>query len=311
MGRRTAIAATVLFGTVIALSPQTFLGWGWDPARTDVFAAGFVAWATLAAVRRKVGIAVACLLVGVLVHEVALIFGAPLLLVLTRRLVAAGQLERRDAARAAIALVAGTIAIVALQSLFSPPAARLAQHMMDAGPPAADADTLRTKLIAAYMQTAGLRGVRTAICFNALGSPAYAIWAATGLVVLAAYAPMFLVRREWPSFLLVAVAPALLLLVIANDAGRWIQLGVLNAWLFAVAIRCFEPSGPPSRRQLALAAALLAVLLSLGSARFDRANGVPMRVVVALKMSPPTSFEQTMQRCDSRWQTDLLPASRE
>ena len=77
-----------------------------------------------------------------------------------------------------------------------------------------------------------------------------------------------------------------------------------------MAIRCWEPSENPSRWQLALAAALLAVLLSLGSARFDRVNGLPMMVAMALKLPPAPSFDSTMQRCDPHWQSDLLPASR-
>jgi len=307
LGRRVGIAAMVFFAAVIALSPQTFLGWGWDLARTDTFAAGFVAWAAFAMVERRVGVAVACLLAGVLVHEVALIFGAPLVAVLTGRQVAAGGLDRRDGARAATALAIGFVTIAALQALFSPAPAVLAQHMLDAGPPATDPEMLRAKSIAAYMQTAGLRGVRSAVCFNLAGSPRYAIWAAIGLVVLGLYQPMLLLGRRWSAFLLVAVAPALLLTVLANDSGRWVQLGVLNAWLLAVVDRCHAPPEAPSARQMAAGAALLTVLLLLGSTRIDRVNRLPMMVTAALGVQPGPSFEAMIQRCDPQWQADLRP----
>lgn len=306
IGRHPYPARTILLAVVIVASPQTFAGWASDIARTDMFAAGFVAWAAVAMIGLRFRLAIIAILAGTLVHEVALVFGGALLTALFGTLAGSGRITRRSAIAHLCALVVSALAIAVLQSWFTASPMVIARHMMASGLAVSDPGQLQTKAIATYMQVAGSRGLRTAMCFNARGGASYALWALANLIVLAVYVPILGLRRHLLAFSVACILPAALLLFVANDAGRWIQLGVLNGWLLAAVLYHWHPAGRPSRKAVAMAILSFLALLPFGIAKLDRANALPPYVVQAVLTGKGESFEEMVGHCDPRW-TDLLP----
>ena len=173
LAARLPLRNAIYLSAVLVLSPQTFLGWSRDLVRTDVLAAGFIAWSTLAAIDGRRRLAVLLVVAGLLVHEVAFIFGAPLLVACFHKELRAGRLTRRAALGLVLGLVGGAAVVVALQYLLSPPAADIAARMVRAFP-ASPTDRI-WRDIAIYMAVGGSHALQTAMCHNFVLNPKWPI----------------------------------------------------------------------------------------------------------------------------------------
>lgn len=152
LGASTPEATACYLTAVLGVSPQTFLGWSHDVGRTDLLVGGFIAWSVVAALDRRRWLSVLILLVGLLAHETAFIFGAPLPLALLWQDVRMGEAAPAQRRQLILALGTGAALILSLQWFFSPPPQELAEHLLRVFPVAAeDAARLMWRDNAIYM----------------------------------------------------------------------------------------------------------------------------------------------------------------
>jgi hypothetical protein len=312
LGGKVSSAAFLYLAGIIVFSPQTFLGWSAELARTDMLVAGFVAWAALATMFGRRGLGLSILLAGFLAHETAVIFGAPLLLVLNVEAFASGKLGRGVAIRLAAAFVGGLGIIVLSQALLSPPGPTIATYMFHASPPSyttvwgADAGMYRD--IAIYMMVSGMRGVETAICYNLDFNPQYYLTAGFCLAILVAYVFILVLQKHILAVFVAVFVPVIFMSLIANDTGRWLQLGVINAWLLAVFYQLYGPNERvPSFKAMVTGGLLFTGILAMGHTHFDYAN--ELTHILTLKLGAPDPGDPAdghwMDKCDPGWRTFL------
>ena len=97
LGRKLEAKTLLYMTAILVLSPQTFLGWSRDLVRTDLFVLATIAWAVLATLTNRRVLAIGIMLVGFLVHETAVIFGAPVLFMPTCRPIGGASLAFAEA----------------------------------------------------------------------------------------------------------------------------------------------------------------------------------------------------------------------
>jgi hypothetical protein len=306
LGSRSRLSIPIYFALVVTLSPQTFLAWGIDIARTDMLVAGFVAWSVFATLSGYRLCGVILLLVGSLAHETALIFGAPLLFSISFSSYSSGKLTSCHAIAMTIVFLIGLGAIMAGQRLWAAPPSFLAHRMLHSGPDRTDYNTVLSKDIATYVLVTGLRGVRASMCYNFDFDPRYALNAILCLIIAASYSIIVPVKNKL-LFLISVILPVLFMLLIATDTGRWLQLAVINAWLLAVAERLQGPgeAAPVSIAAASVGGAALAVLLMMGVTHYDNVNRLTGLISNRLGLPSRAPLEQWMARCDPQWQSVL------
>ncbi len=281
------------------LSPQMFVGWANDIARTDLFVIGTIAWSILMIHGGRPIWAGAMLTIGFMAHETAIIFGVPLLVAV----MATGASGRPVISRNLVWMIAGLgIAVVALavvQALGTPDTMDFGQAMLRDTPPPIDAWHRDLRDCAIYMMITGMRGLRTAICYNFYW-PGYVVVAicAIGVTILNGIA-LNLDRRLW-GFALAVMLPMVFMIAIANDTGRWVKFACANAWLLS-AIYQLRGEVVPGKRRLVLAIALTGCLIYLGSSTVHQVNRASVSVLRRLDMRFAPEVADWMTHCDPAW----------
>ena len=121
------------------------------------------------------------------------------------------------------------IVIILLQIAFSVPSEIMARNMLAQAPSFANDPKHRLwRDIAIYMAVGGSRALKTALCYNSDMAARYWPEFFGCLVVLAVYAFILPLRRHLPIAALVMWVPAIFMMIIANDTGRWLKLSVLD-----------------------------------------------------------------------------------
>jgi hypothetical protein len=312
----TALAPRQAFyvAAVLALSPQAFFGWSRDPSRTDLLVAGSLAFAVVAWLDRRRLLAVCAILCGLLVHETAVVFGLPLLALMMIEDWRSGGLDRHLAIRAAVAATAGIGAILLLQFQFGANSYTLAEHMLREAPALGDDPVRRLyRDIAVYMAVAGPDALKTAMCYNFRMNGAYWLQFASCLIVLIAYAFVFPLRRQPIAVCIAMCVPAIFMMLIANDTGRWLKLSVLAGWLIAAFYMLREPDSDALRTsRIVQGGLILAILLAMGTTRHNNVNPLLDRIARAAGFGEPVSLRTWMDTCDPRWEryTNLVEIER-
>jgi hypothetical protein len=266
--------------------------------------AGFEAWAALAIVRGSAPVAAVILLLGLLVHETAVIFGVPLTIALAVSH-GPGWFRTAKVGQGAALFLAGGLALAAAQALFSAPRNILVQHMLLAGPSRTDAVSLVSKNIATYMYVAGTRGIHTAMCYNFDFQPRYALNAVAGLLILSAYFVILPLRGRGLAFALAAMLPVAIMLIIASDTARWVRLGFVNAWLLAVAGVDAQAMRPG---QLLAGTMLFLALSMISPPDYYETTGLVNVAGDALQLPYKAGvlhLQQWMTHCDPHWRAIL------
>ncbi len=310
LAERVGIALATYLAAVVCLSPQTFLGWSLDYARTDMLVASFVAWTAVLIQERRMVPAALCLLTGSLAHETAIIFGLPLLWVLARDSRDRGCLDDRAVLNSLFLLGLGLAGLYACQVMFSVQSSMLARYMLSAAPSIASERMLDDQAMAVHMQVQGLQGVKEAICLNLEEGPKYLFWSAMALVTLGAYWLVLPSGRKPLLFLIGVIAPSLFLLVVANDVGRWAQLSVFNAWLLSASLTIGGDRTIVSLRRIGVGSVILASLLLLGSSRYDRPFRLHRFTAAAAYLPDRELYTRLMDRCAPGWRSALPQAAK-
>lgn len=310
LARRVGMASASYLAAVICLSPQTFLGWSLDYSRTDMLAAGFVAWAAVLIQDRRIVAAAFCLLAGSLAHETTIIFGLPLVGVLARELRARGDLDDRALLTGLLVFLLGLAGLYACQAMLSAPRDVIASHMLSAAPNVASERMRDDQSMAVYMQVQGFQGVRDAMCLNMEEGHAYLFWSAMALLTLGAYRWVFPADRKLLLYSTAVIAPSLFLLLVANDIGRWTQLGVLNAWLLASSLMIVGDRTIASIRRICIGSMIMILLLLLGSSRYDRPFRLQRFPAAAAHLPKRELYTHLMDRCVPGWRSVALQVAR-
>jgi hypothetical protein len=292
---------------VVALA--LMMRWGEDGGRTDLAVVALLGAATLAWRSGRLATAAATIGIGIFIHEGSIILGAPLLAALAWRDASRGDSGWRRV-RAPLGVLGGILALyVAFRWLPHSTNLEIATRVRER---VGDNEAVDAAL---YFALAGLRGVRAAMCQNAL-DPAASMHVAMGLVAIAlaagALAPW---RGAHPGMVLLAGLPGYVLLTsVANDHARWTLYACIALWLFAISAP--QAARPSSDRRVAMAdAACLAAALVLALALVPGTRPGISRVVSPVPRvdqwldRPPASkalgFADVVARCDPQWR-DVL-----
>jgi hypothetical protein len=303
LAERLGTSQTIYLGLILALSPQSFFGWAHDPSRTDLLVGACLAFSMLAWLGGHKATAVAAILAGLLAHETAVVYGLPLLAAMALTDLRAGTLDRREAMRLALAACLGVAAIILLQMAFSVPPQVTARNMLDQAPMVAgDPERLLWRDIAIYMAVGGSRALRTALCYNLQVSSRYWPEVFGCLAVLAAYAFILPLRRHLVAAALVMWVPAIFMMLIANDTGRWLKLAVLDGWLIASFLLLRgEAAAQLSPRAMGLGAVLFLALLAMGPTRHNNVNRAYGHLLLRLGYEDHVALDVWMNSCDPGW----------
>lgn len=243
----TSLRTGAVFAFLLCISPLLFLSWSADLARVDMLTCGFVAWAVVAGISGRPIMAGVLLCLGALCHELALIYGLPLLLVITYE-----RGARHEATTFLATCAALLIPIYAAQMMFAAPAAQLVANM------AVIPDSVHRD-IAIYAYAWNF--IPAAICSNLVSDhywPGMA-WCSFAIVCLA-IAHGGGLRGSLP-LLFASLLPFLVICAITTDLGRYLSIAALNIWLLAASLAIMRERAPwPSTYALAgyIALALLA-----------------------------------------------------
>ena len=303
---RRATPVWIWLGIVLVFSPQLFRGWRMDLGRADMLTFGFVAWALVATVSRRYLIAAVLVVLGSLVHETAVFFGAPLCI----------AIAYVDRGAAQDARSRGLLALALLFALLV--AASLAEHAVGPSPPAvartviASGPPERYRYIAAYMTAEGFRTILTSACMS-FSRPAAWLYLVANLVVWAMYLVVLPIRSR-RALLVVAFAsllPMIALSTVAVDYGRWLQLAVFTAWLAVVAMETTSSAEPVpvSGPRLAAAAVGLTALVAMGHATYAYANTFTFHMAARIWPARSEQMDYYLDRCDPQWMASLGAAS--
>ncbi|MEO6368879.1 MAG: hypothetical protein ABIP38_12920 [Steroidobacteraceae bacterium] len=290
--------AAALLAVFIVASPQTFMSFAQDIARTDMMAIAAIMWAVLALLGNRPILAAAILLAGSLVHETAVIFGLPLLVVLAATRVDRSAGIRRPLVALMLLLVA-LVAIAALQWKFGADADTIGAAMRARAPtpPSEWFENLRECAI--YMMVAGLRGLRTAMCYNAY-YPAYGFHFVMSLGLLALNAFILGLERKYLAVLVAVFVPALFLDAVASDLGRWVKFAAVNTWVLSLV---FQSAGTVvmSTKRAIVGFCLLALLLPAGGSRVNHPNPASAHIARWLGFDEAPQVADWMLYCDPDW----------
>jgi hypothetical protein len=285
-------------GLVLILSPQ-FRLYDFDIARTDMFAAGFVAFSLFAALQQRWQIAAIILAVGSLSHEAVVIMGGPML-------VAAWYVAYRDerTSRAQIigalgSLAALLIATALLQSAFPADPEQIAATMR------ANTEPSPARDIAIYMTAAeGARTLKTSACLAQLNL-AYPLFKISAFIfipfyyVLLGYRP---IKIHGLMFGAVVLVPLLFLTIVAIDYGRWFTMAAFNAWLCAALLAARSDSMVPAPRlNLLIAVPAIALLMAAGQTDIFYANTATVRAARTIWEKPIVRPTDGIAICDPQW----------
>lgn len=303
LATRLTTGKTIYLGLILALSPQTFFGWSRDPSRTDLLVGACLALSVLVWLRGQRALALAVILLGLLAHETAAVYGLPLLAAMAIIDLRSGALNRDEAIRLAVAAILGIASVILLQMIFSAPPEVTARNMLGQAPTlAGDPKHQLWRDIAIYMAVGGPRALRTALCYNSQMAARYWPEFFGCLAVTTAYSVILPLRRHLPIAALVMWVPTIFMMVIANDTGRWLKLAVLDGWLIASFLLLRgEAAATLSSRAMKLGAVLFSGLLAMGPTRHNNVNDAYGRLLLRLGYQDHAELNVWMDQCDPDW----------
>jgi hypothetical protein len=283
----------------LVLSPQTFSGWANDIARTDMLVIASISWSVIAMLGSRPLVSVAVLIAGFLVHETAIIFGVPLLVAIGVLQARDGKMKYSDLAFGALVLIVTLLGFVLVQGALTPNIKDFSSFMRQNTPPPIDQWHENLRECAIYMMVAGMRGLKTAICYNFYWK-AYLIMLIFSVLVCLANGFALGLERRVMWFALAVMAPTLFMDAIANDSGRWVKFACASTWLLSAAYQ--EKGGLVFRNnRLWMSAVTLGLLLYMGTSPVHEVNRVSASVVRRSGLDAAPEVDQWMTHCDPEW----------
>ena len=294
---RCAFAATIV---------AIMLRWAGDIGRTDMLVAAGIAAAAIATTHGRLGLAALMLVIGLMIHETSLIFGAPLLLAILMRPGAWSALSTASKWQGAAVLLLSVAVYAGMPHLPHASDTMMSEVVRAKFAPSKYVDW------AVYFALGGSRGLRTDLCQN-WEDPTYLMHPASGLVLvgLTTMALGWNLRREGALTALATVPPFIFLSIVTNDISRWAMFAMFNVWLLHAVPHNRESRRTITMREALLAAVALLVLTSnkLGNAPTPIYSPSPVleRIAVRLfrtRLTP--NLEEALKNCDPTWHDFVL-----
>lgn len=290
------------------ISPQLFLGWENDIARTDMAVIACIVLAAVSLVTDRPSIAALMLFVGFLAHETAIIFGLPLIFVIALARSDTGLRGLRHLLPHAIGLAVAVVGIALVQGSLTPDTDVFVRRMIEHTPPPPEQWYKDIRDCAIYMMVGGLRGLKTAMCYN-LYYKAYPLMIAFTLLITIANGLILGVERHWMLFIMAIVGPTLFMDLVANDMGRWVKFGCAATWVLSVVLHDRGVVSLDGRR-LVVSSVLLGVLLLMGSSGVHSVNRASEKLAVWLGYPAAPEIGDWMTHCDPNWRSVIAGSAR-
>lgn len=283
------------------VSPQFFLGWGNDIARTDMAVIAAILFAVVALDARRPVVAAALLFVGAMAHETAIIFGLPLLFAVAMVKSDDGLRGLRPLLPHAVGLIAGVIVVVLVQGALTPDTPVFIRRMVEHTPRPTTQWLVDLRDCAIYMMVGGLRGLKTAMCYNVYYA-AYPLMVGFTLLVTVLNGAILGVERRWVLFALAIVGPTLFMDLVANDLGRWVKFGCAGTWALSAVLHERGAVSLDGRRLVA-SVLLFVVVFFMGSSRVHTVNRASDATAMALGYPGAPEVADWMTHCDPAWRS--------
>jgi hypothetical protein len=190
----------------------------------------------------------------------------------------------------------------------------MSEHFPHASPHTI-ATTIRAKLppgndvdLALYFNLGGGRGVRTAMCQNAMDpNHVLHLFSAGTLIVLCCLAlgGRGWSDRMWTAF--VSLPPFVFLWVLANDHSRWVTFSIMNVWLYGVFRLTCEKTGHEKMWSLVRFTCAILIMACHHPQLFRTAHRIyvpsPLIENIAVKLGRPRTpgLAAALQVCDPEW----------
>jgi hypothetical protein len=257
-------------------------------------------------VRGWVWAAIGSVLLGLLAHDNAAIYGIPLLAALHLR--SSSGAELRNAYLPA-ALLAGAIVLIAASHIAFTTASTqdIVHSVLQSQPPSKQRD------FAAYVAVSGARGIATSLCrsMGRAATPFYLAWALSIIAVYAWLLRMRLKEKTVLPYALITVLPFIAVSLVAIDYGRWLTYAVLNAWLFAAGTIRSNERHVPQEWNSVPRIVVLSALIAMRPSHIQLPNYFA-KVVAERMWSQKATRERPTEECDPSWRTSIgLPPAPE
>lgn len=303
---RIADRSVWLFTAIAVFSPQFFIAWAFDIARTDMVIAGLKGLAVLALLDRRNFLVAALIVIGLMVHEAGVITGLPLLAAVMLHRLINGEAKIGDYVAPAAVLIALAALVYWAPTRFAVSDIQIIREMKATLAPSQSRDG------ALYVFITGLRGVQTSMCWNQYLNPHYGITISLSVALLLMQGVMlgFRGRLQWALYLLATMPPFAFLSWVASDLGRWYMFSAFNGWALAVALQIDTGAAfLDTKARLRTGIILFVALLVMGPTRYTYPNLISKPLFLALGYPKMPDLEGWVERCDPTWKATIaLPS---
>jgi hypothetical protein len=304
---RRMTAYTVEYITFLIFLAALLLFWSTEMGKTDIVVAVILIAMGLALVDCQIVLASALLIIGVLVHEVCVIYGLPLLAAILIDNGRYKQFKWRSFAWSAAVLVAGALlyeaSMILPRSSNSVIVATIESEIR--------LIQLDPSLVpeAFYYHLGGTRAIKTAMCMVDGSNRVIQLLITLAMIALAVVSLSGTRPAKWVLPIFVSVPCIIFLWMTALDMSRWVALGILNIWIFC-AIRTFaspfEHENPRLVWARVLCAATMVPLLYPKTVYVPANYLYPSPVLEkVLETAIGRPIYKTQEDCDPTWRSLL------
>jgi hypothetical protein len=301
---RTNVRVAEYLPFVIVLA-ALLLYWSTDLGRPDIVVAVILVMDALALVDGRILLASSFLAIGVLIHEVAVIYGLPLLAAILIYSDRYKQFSLKSLATSAVILSIGAIIYVAI-GILPHSSNRVVVTTITSENPLLSLDSDPASL-AFYAGLGGVRTIRATLCTMTGAHRLIQPFIALAMIVLTVVALSQAHRIKWILPIMASMPSILFLWMSAIDTSRWTALGVLNVWIVC-AVRNWEPVEPDRRWAWARVICAGAIVPAL----YPNVVRIPWYIVYAspliesaIEKAIDYPAYKTMDECDPTWRSVL------
>jgi hypothetical protein len=303
MLRRMTVHGVDYFPFVIVLA-ALLLFWSNDVGRTDIVVAVILVTAALALVDGRILLASSFLAIGVLIHEVAGIYGLPLLAAILIDSDRYKQFSLKSLAASGAILSVVAIIYVAL-AILPHSSNKVIVTTITSENPGFSLDNYLTSL-AFYADLGGVRTIRATLCTMNGAHRLIQPFIALTIIALTVFALSQARRIKWTLPIVASMPSILFLWMTAIDTSRWTALGVLNAWTVC-AVRNWKLAEDDRwawARVICAAAILLALYPNVVRIRWSIVYASSL-IEGAIEKAIGYPAYKTMDECDPTWRSVL------
>jgi hypothetical protein len=136
-------------------------------------------------------------------------------------------------------------------------------------------------------------------------NPQYYITTLFCLMVLTAYAFILPLRKHFVAMFVATFVPVVFMMLIGCDTGRWLKMGVANAWMLAAYYKLRDPKVEPPWQAMGMGLLLFAGLIAMRYTPYNYVSETTHNISRSLGYADPGRLEDFMNHCDPEWRKFL------